>query len=141
MKATKRILAVISIISLAAVAAFANPKGTPPGKADTFYRGVTTIAVSSNTTIEQKSIIVASRVETRFIGGNNNIKQDRLVSIEQIEIWQVTTTVFDQHHGTAHSKGAYIGSFQTVEKVLLSSSSVETVGDWGPAYEVPSGVK
>ena len=140
-------IAAIVLFTLSGLSAAA---ASAPGKADTFYRGVTTIAVSSTTEYISETTVLSSTTETREIGNgqanngknaNNSNSQDRTVETVQVLEKEVTTTVYDQHHGTANSNGAYIGSFEVVTETVISDETTTVVGDWGPAYSVASGTK
>lgn len=148
MKTAIRVLAALVLTAAVAAPAFANPKGTPPGKADTFYRGVTTIAIG-DPVVEAvtETTVLASATETRTIGngqfnnGRDGNLQDRTVTTVQVDNYLITTVTYEQHHGVAHSNGKYLGTFEVVTVELISSEETTETGDWGPAYDVPSDSK
>jgi len=148
----KKITLLIGIIFLStAVFSFADkPTATPPGKADNFYRGVTTVLVSSTTETVTTTTVLSSVTETRLIGNgqgngrnqtNDNNAQDRTVTTVLTTVTEVTTNVYDQHHGAPNSRGAYIGTITQVTERVISSETTTVTGDWGPAYSLPSNIR
>lgn len=138
------IFSVMAIAALFSVSA-QGKKGSAPGLADTFYRGVTTIAVADETSTITETTVLSSTVETRLIGGGqaNSGKdgnlQDRTVSVVQTEVYELRVVTYEQHRGVAHSNGKYLGTVTEETKTLVSSELVTQVGDWGAAYDLPSG--
>lgn len=148
MKAFMRIAVVFVILGVSAVSAFAQgKKAAAPGQADTFYRGVTTIVVSDETVRVTTTDIISQETETRTIGGgqaNNNRDgnlQDRTVSVVETTVTDIRTVVTDQHRGVAHSSGKDLGTTTEVTETVVSRETETVVGDWGSAYDVPSGMK
>ncbi len=142
-KATRFTIVLVVLL----LTAFTVSAKSAPGLADTFYRGVTTIQTSSSTEILTFTEVLYSATETRTIGsgqGNNGRDgnlQDREVLTVRTRVVEVTTSIFEQHQGVAHSKGRYLGTFSVVTETLLSESTSTTYGDWGPAYDLPSDIR
>lgn len=137
-------LVLFTLTGLSAAAANA------PGKADTFYRGITTIAVSSTTELVTETTVLSSTTETRQIGNgqanngknaNSSNLQDRTVQTVQVLEKEITTTVYDQHHGVANSNGKDLGTFEVVTENVITDETTTLTSDWGPAYSVASGTK
>lgn len=140
----------VFIFSVMAIAALFNvsaqgKKGSAPGLADTFYRGITTIVVSDITSTSTETTVLSSTVETRLIGGgqvkggkDGNL-QDRTVSVVQTDVFEIRVITYEQHRGVAHSNGKYLGTITETTKTLVSSELNTQVGDWGAAYDLPSG--
>ena len=150
MKAGIRFALIGSFMVAALVSVSAAPKGkgaeTAPGQADNFYRGVTTVGTTSTTETVVTSTVLSSEIETRLIGGGqaNNKKdgnlQDRTVSEVQVVVTEITTVVVEAHRGAPVSNGKDL-SYTEVTETVVSDTIVTETGDWGPAYEVPSGTK
>jgi len=139
------ILLVAGLVS-AAAAPVAKGKASAPGQADNFYRGITTIGSSSTTATVFETTVLSSETETRTIGSgqSNNGKdgnlQDRTTETVQIVEKEITTVTYEAHRGAPVSNGKDL-SYTEVTETEVSNTTTTVVGDWGPAYEVPSGTK
>lgn len=137
---------IVTLMILMATAVFAQGKSaSAPGQDPRFYRGITTYepVVTVETSVTQN---VTETVETRVIGSGqfNNKKdgnlQDRTITEIETVTTVTTTSVTESHRGAPVSNGKQLEPVVVVTQEV--ESSVETVvGDWGPAYDVPSEVK
>jgi hypothetical protein len=139
------ILLVAGFVS-AAAAPVAKGKAGAPGQADNFYRGITTVGSSTVTETVTETNVLSSVTETREIGSGqkNNDKdgnlQDRTSSEVQTVVTEVTTVTYEAHRGAPVSNGKDL-SYTVVTEEVKSETTTTVVGEWGPAYEVPSGTK
>lgn len=136
----KKIL-LIALVMVVAISGATFAQSYASVTAGEIIQGLTVESVTIlSTTVETRTEVLSSTAETRLIGGRNNIEQYRLVQRVKVSQVAITVMLLEGHRGNANSRGIQDSIIYT-DTVVLSESITTTTSDWGPAHNLPSGIR